>query len=75
MGRLPVLKAHELVRALQKAGFHEHNQRGSHLQMKHPSRPGKVTIPMHGGDLKAGLLKGVLEQAGLRVDELLELLR
>jgi len=36
MLRLPVLKAMELIRALEKAGFQAIRQKGSHVRLKHP---------------------------------------
>ena len=41
--------------------------RGSHIQLKHPSKPGRVTVAGHpGDDLAPGTLKSILEQAGLK---------
>ena len=35
-------------------------QDGSHLNLKHPTKPGKVTVPIHGSrDLKVGTLKSI----------------
>jgi len=48
MLRLPVLRASELIRALEKAGFQVVRQKGSHVRMKHPD--GRVVIvPVHSG--------------------------
>jgi len=45
-------------------------QRGSHVQLKHPNRGGRVTIPFHAGEtIGPGLLRSILAQAGLTVDE------
>ena len=49
MPRAPRVTGAELVRALQRAGWAEHEQEGSHVQLKHPTRPGKVTVPVHAG--------------------------
>lgn len=38
---------------------------GSHQQYIHPTKPGKVTIPKHNGDLDARTVKSILRQAGL----------
>ena len=40
--------------------------KGSHIQLKHPTKPGKVTVPNHSGDIPAGTLKSILKQAGLK---------
>ncbi|MDD6598786.1 type II toxin-antitoxin system HicA family toxin [Anaerovibrio sp.] len=39
---------------------------GSHHQYKHPTKPGKVTIPRHIGDLDRGTVNSILRQAGLK---------
>ncbi len=41
------LKPEEVIRALKRGGFYVHETSGSHVQMKHPTKPGRVTIPYH----------------------------
>jgi len=60
------MKVRELVKLLKQDGWEEKTQKGSHLQMQHPVKKGKVTVPMHGGDLPIGTLNAILKQAGLR---------
>ncbi len=73
MSRLPALSAQEAVDALKKAGYSPARQSGSHLTLKHPSRP-TVIVPMHGGSLHRGLLMRIVKQAGFSPDEFLDLL-
>lgn len=41
--------------------------RGSHRQYKHPSRPGRVTVPgKPSDDLAPGTLNSILKQSGLK---------
>lgn len=40
--------------------------KGSHHQYKHPSKPGKVTIPNHRGDIPQRVVNSILKQAGLK---------
>jgi len=43
------------------------NTKGRHPQFKHPTKPGRVTIPGHlNDDLHPGTLKIILAQAGLK---------
>lgn len=42
------------------------NTRGSHKHFIHPSKPGKVTVPQHKGDLDIKTANSILKQAGLR---------
>jgi predicted RNA binding protein YcfA (HicA-like mRNA interferase family) len=46
MGKLPVLKPKEVVSTLEKLGFIEVRQKGSHKQLKH--KDGRfTTVPFH----------------------------
>lgn len=60
------MTAKEILKELQKDGWYEVGQRGSHLNLKHPTKPGKVTIPIHSGDLPRGTLNSILKLAGLK---------
>lgn len=57
----------EVLKLLHEGGWREVDGRtkGSHIQLKHPTKPGKVTVPAHGGDLPPGTLKSIKKQAGL----------
>jgi len=73
--RLPVLNATKIIRALMKAGFFIHHTSGSHAHLKHPNKPGfRVTIPRHPGDVPPSILRSILKQAGLTVEEFITLL-
>ena len=40
---------------------------GSHMQYKHPTKTGKVTIAYHGNDtIPLGTISRILKQAGLK---------
>ena len=56
----------ELLKILTDDGWYEVEQEGSHIQMKHKTKPGKVTVPSHNGDLRPGTLNSILKQAGLK---------
>lgn len=71
MPPLPRCTGREVVRALMKLGWMVVAQRGSHVQLRHPTRGGRVTVPVHAGEtLGLGLLRSILSQAGVTVDEL-----
>ena len=71
MARPPVLKPHEVVRLLERHGFLEIRQRGSHKQFRHPD--GRVTtVPFHRGrDVSPLLLRQIARDVALSVDQLL----
>lgn len=56
----------EILKNLLKDGWVEVNQKGSHIQLKHPDKQGKVTVPNHSGDLPKGTCNSILKQAGLK---------
>ena len=73
--KLPVLKAKEVVRALERAGFYIHHQTGSHARLLHRTQTDlRVTVPIHSKDTPPSLLRRILKQAGLREDEFAELI-
>lgn len=73
--RLPRISAADAVRVLEKAGFYLARQSGSHRIYK--SEEGKrVTVPFHSGkELHPKILKIILRDADLTVDEFLELMK
>ncbi|MFZ5911213.1 MAG: type II toxin-antitoxin system HicA family toxin [Chloroflexota bacterium] len=72
MPKLPVLKPRQVIAALEKAGFRQVRQKGSHVQFKRGNL--LVTVPNHPGDLNPGVLKSILRQAQMSADEFQALL-
>jgi predicted RNA binding protein YcfA (HicA-like mRNA interferase family) len=74
--RLPTLRGETVVRVLKKAGFAVTRIKGSHHIMAHPDDPARRTVvPIHAGqDIKRGLLRKIIEDAGMTVDEFIGLL-
>jgi predicted RNA binding protein YcfA (HicA-like mRNA interferase family) len=72
MGNVPVLKPREVVRLLEKLGFTQIRQRGSHRQFRHPD--GRfTTVPDHKGrDISPFLLRKIADDIKLSVEELLK---
>ena len=69
--RLPRVTAAELLRALRRDGWVEARQSGSYVQLTHPAKPGRVTVPRHTGKtIHPTILQSILQQAGLSADEL-----
>jgi predicted RNA binding protein YcfA (HicA-like mRNA interferase family) len=47
-GRLPVVRARDAIRALERTGFVVSRQSGSHCRLIHAANPArKVTVPVH----------------------------
>ena len=72
MGKYPVLKPKEVMAILERLGFVEVRQRGSHKQYRHPD--GRcTTVPFHRGrDISPILLHQIAKDIGLTVEDLLE---
>ena len=73
-GRLPQTKPEACIRALEKLGFVVRKQTGSHVILRHPLSGRITSVPHHSGDIKRGLLYGIIRQAGLSVQEFIDLL-
>ncbi len=72
---LPVVKARACLRALERAGFYVSHTTGSHARLFHRvKRELRVTIPLHNKDLPLPVLKSILRQSNLTVEEFVALL-
>lgn len=54
------------MRILSDDGWIRKDQKGSHLQLVHKYKKGKITVPVHGGEIPKGTLNAILKQAGLK---------
>ena len=54
-----------IIRALVAEGWELVATKGSHHQFKHPTRPGRVTVPHPKRDIPSGTLRSIEKQAGL----------
>jgi len=72
MGSVPVLKPREVVSRLQRLGFVEVRQRGSHKQFRHAD--GRVTtVPMHSGrDIAPSLLRQICRDIKVEIDDFID---
>ena len=59
------IKVSEMLDRLRADGWVQVAQRGSHRQFKHPTKPGKVTVPHPKKDLPLATVRSILKQAGL----------
>ncbi|MGQ0664430.1 MAG: type II toxin-antitoxin system HicA family toxin [Pseudomonadota bacterium] len=75
MTRLPALTARQVMRALERGGFVQVRVRGSHYRFRHPERPTPhVTVPFHRKDLDPIVVRSIVRQAGLAIEEFRKLL-
>ena len=72
MAKPPVLKPKEVTAILEKLGFVEVRQRGSHRQYRHADGRG-TTVPFHAGrDISPILLRQIAKDINLTVEEFLK---
>lgn len=57
----------DVIRALEADGWAQVAQKGSHAQFKHPSKPGRVTVPHPKRDHPLGTVRSIERQSGLRL--------
>ncbi len=71
---LPVVSGDEAIRAFERLGYERVRQSSSHVRLK-ASAPDRrpLAVPRH-RELKRGLLRGLIRDAGITVEEFRELL-
>lgn len=61
------MKVRDVLRRLAADGWQQVAQEGSHRQLIHPTKPGRVTVAGHPNvDVPPGTLATIWRQAGLR---------
>lgn len=58
-----------VLKLLLADGWYRVNQVGSHIQLKHPARPGRVTLVHPKRDIPIGTLRSIEKQSGVRFGE------
>jgi predicted RNA binding protein YcfA (HicA-like mRNA interferase family) len=73
MPKLPRISSREAIQALECLGFEQVRQTGSHVVLKKETEAGEIgcVVPVH-RELKVGKLSGILKQAQVTVEELIE---
>lgn len=73
MPRLRRVSGTQAVRALERLGFVQVRQRGTHVVLKKQTAEGEIgcVVPLH-RELAIGTLRGILRQAGVSPEEFME---
>ncbi len=73
MPELRRVSGHDAIRALERLGFTQVRQRGSHVMLKKDTPDGSLgcVVPLH-RELAIGTLRGILRQARVTVDEFMQ---
>jgi predicted RNA binding protein YcfA (HicA-like mRNA interferase family) len=72
--KLPVISGRQARRAFEHAGWVFDRQRSSHMILTKPNIPFNLSIPDH-HQLDRGLLRGLIRDSGMTVEQFLDLLR
>jgi len=67
------LPAREVVRALEKEGFHIKRRKGSHIVLPRDNPLAQVVVPDH-ASIDTGTLASILDGAGLTIEDFNSLL-
>lgn len=68
---LPRVTARDLLRAMNRDGWYADRQSGSHVILRHPTKPGRAVVPNHPTIIvKPKVLQDILRQTGLTVEAL-----
>lgn len=61
------MNSRDIITALLADGWREVAQKGSHVQFKHPTKPGRVTVVHPERDIPKGTVRSIERQSGLRL--------
>ena len=61
------MDSRDVIRRLERDGWYEVNQVGSHKQFKHPMKKGRATVPQPKRDIPIGTLKSIEIQTGIKL--------
>jgi predicted RNA binding protein YcfA (HicA-like mRNA interferase family) len=56
-----------ILKLIKADGWYEVGKKGSHVQLKHPTKPGKVTVAHPEKDLPIGTVKSIQQQSGVKL--------
>jgi len=59
------MRSGEIIKKLEADGWSKVRQAGSHIQMRHPTKPGTVTVPHPKKEMAIGTIKSIEKQSGI----------
>jgi predicted RNA binding protein YcfA (HicA-like mRNA interferase family) len=61
------MRSQDIIKALKSDGWQQVAQKGSHVQFKHPTKPGRVTVPHPKSDIPIGTFRSIEKQPDLKL--------
>jgi len=75
MPKIPIISGKKLLRVFKKHGYIKIRQKGSHVFIENPENNTSTVIPIHQNeDLGKGLIKSILNDLELSVEELIRMI-
>jgi predicted RNA binding protein YcfA (HicA-like mRNA interferase family) len=72
--KLPLISGEKAIKAFSKAGWHFDRMAGSHAILRKEGNQVTLSVPLH-DELIKGLLRALIKDAGMDVEEFLAYLR
>ena len=60
------MDSRKIIKMLEKGGWYKADQSGSHIQLRHPTKNGRVTVPHPKKDIPIGTLRSIERQSGIK---------
>jgi len=60
------MNSRTIIKMLEKDGWYKADQSGSHIQFRHSSKKGRVTVPHPKKEIPIGTLKSIERQSGIK---------
>ncbi len=62
------MRVRDVIARLLADGWYKVKTGGSgHMQFKHPTKPGRTTVPNHPGDMDPAVIRSIEKQSGVRL--------
>jgi predicted RNA binding protein YcfA (HicA-like mRNA interferase family) len=72
--KLPLISGEKAIKAFSRAGWHFDRMAGSHAILRKEESAVTLSVPLH-DELRKGLLRALIKDAGMDVEEFLAYLR
>jgi predicted RNA binding protein YcfA (HicA-like mRNA interferase family) len=61
------MNSRDIITAIKADGWRQVDQKGSHVQFEHPTKPGRVIVPHPRRDIPRGTMRSIEKQAGIKL--------
>ena len=61
------MKSRDIIKALERDGWYEVRQKGSHKQFRHAAKQGTITVPHPKAEMGTGTIKSIEKQSGVKL--------